>query len=136
MLLLDVQNIYRRNKKWSIAIQNPFSGEEFFDIIALENKAIATSGTYRNYFFHNDLIYSHIINPLTGLPVKHNTVSVSVIADHCLVADAYATGLLVLGADRGVELVDKIEGIEAVFISGNNNKYSLDFSKNYKMFRQ
>ena len=122
------------NKTWSIGLQNPFIQEDFFDIIFLNDKAIATSGTYRNFYYYNDILYSHIINPKTGFPVSHNTVSVSVIADNCLIADAYATGLIVLGAEKGVELVDRIEGLEAVFILGDRDKYSFKFSKNYKNF--
>ncbi len=123
------------NKAWEIGIQNPFIKNEIINILSIENKAVATSGTYRNFYFYNGKYYSHILNPLNGYPIDHNTVSVTVIADNCLIADAYATGLLVMGKEKGLDFVNKNNSIEAIFISGNPDSYSIDYSNGYNHLR-
>ena len=87
------------------------------------------------WYFYNGKYYSHILNPLDGYPINHNTVSVSVIADNCLIADAYATGLLVMGKEKGLDFVNKNNSIEAIFISGNPDSYSIDYSNGYNHLR-
>ena len=123
------------NKSWEIGIQNPFIKNEIINILSIENQAVATSGRYRNFYFYNGKYYSHILNPLNGYPIDHNTVSVTVIADNCLLADAYATGLLVMGKEKGLDFVNKNNSIEAIFISGNPDSYSIDYSNGYNHLR-
>tara|TARA_Y100001980_G_C14520284_1_gene295555 strand:- start:50 stop:1078 length:1029 start_codon:yes stop_codon:yes gene_type:complete len=124
----------KNNYEWSIGLQNPYVDSEYIKIIKLKNKAIATSGTYRNFYNHGGKSYSHIINPMTGFPVKHKTVSVTVVANNCLTADAYATGLLVLGNKKGLDVANRIEDIEAMFITGDKNDYVLEYSNDFKSF--
>ena len=76
---------------------------------------MATSGDYRNYVERDGRRYSHEIDPRTGYPVRHNLASVTVLAPECALADAYATGLLVLGPERGYALADE-KGLAAYFI--------------------
>ena len=117
-------------------MQNPFENNEIFDILKLTNLAVATSGTYRNYHVYNDIKYSHIINPLLGYPVSHNTVSVSVIHKNCLIADAYATGLIAMETEKAVTLVNSIDGLEAVFISGNKDNYKIYHTRGYEKLKK
>src|SRR5690606_40728296 len=70
--------------------------------MALDNQAVATSGDYRNYFEVDGVRFSHTIDPLTGKPIAHNLVSVTVITDTAAAADAWATALNVMGAERGM----------------------------------
>lgn len=101
---------------WRIGIQSPQSASKAADrIVELKDKALATSGDYRNYFEHNGKRYSHTIDPRTGRPVEHKLVSVSVIADTCTTADAWATTLMVLGPDAGYELAKK-QGLAVLMI--------------------
>ncbi len=123
-----------KKDKWAIGLQNPYIDTDYIEIIKLKNKAIATSGTYINFYTQNGVSYSHIINPKSGYPVDHKTVSVTVIANNCLIADAYATGLLVLGNKRGLEIVNKTKDVEAMFITGNNNDYIVEYSENFSSF--
>ncbi len=123
-----------KKNKWAIGLQNPFVDTDYIEIIKLKNKAIATSGTYINFYTQNGVSYSHIINPKGGYPVDHKTVSVTVIANNCLIADAYATGLLVLGNKQGLEIVNKNKDIEAMFITGNKNDYLVEYSENFSSF--
>ena len=72
--------------------------------VNLENKAMATSGDYRNYHEYEGRFYPHIINPLSGFPIDHSVASVSVIADSCTIADAMATALFAMGHETGMKL--------------------------------
>ena len=65
------------------------------------DEAMATSGDYRNFFVFEGVRYSHTIDPITLRPVKHDLASVSVLADTCMAADAWATAINVLGTSKG-----------------------------------
>ena len=82
----------------------------------LDNKAIATSGNYRNYYIKEGLKYAHTIDPKTGYPVEHNLLSVSVFAEDCMTADAFATAFMVVGKDKAIEIIKHRDDLEAYFI--------------------
>lgn len=90
---------------WQIGIERPLEGSKLPHKIAqVSNMGMATSGDYRNYFMDEGKRYSHIFDAKTGRPVTHNTVSVTVLAENAMLADAWATGLLALGTERGLEI--------------------------------
>lgn len=94
------------SKPWRLAVEKPISTERSIqEIVSFNEGALATSGDYRNFYEENGRRYSHIINPLTGEPIQHNLVSVSVYADDCMSADAYATALLVMGSEQAKQFV-------------------------------
>jgi len=109
-----------RKTTWQIGIDKPVektTEERPLQItIALENKALATSGSYRKYIQQGQRKLSHIINPVTGYPVPHQLISVSVLAADCTTADAYATAFMVMGKEEAFELA-KILQLEVYFIS-------------------
>lgn len=87
---------------WRIGIESPVAGRRSIQrIIPLRDVSLATSGDYRNYFEENGRRFSHTIDPRTGRPIEHQLASVSVIADNCMSADAWATALMVLGPKEG-----------------------------------
>lgn len=93
---------------WRIAIEKPISTERSVQrVIELGDAAVATSGDYRNYYEHDGVRFSHIIDPHTGKPIQHNLVSVTVITDNCMDADAYATALTVMGPQRALEFAEQ-----------------------------
>lgn len=93
---------------WRIAIEKPISTERSVQrVVELGDAAIATSGDYRNYYEHDGVRFSHIIDPHTGKPIQHNLVSVTVITSNCMDADAYATALTVMGPQRALEFAEK-----------------------------
>jgi len=108
---------------WSIAIEKPakeaIDAQEGGKIIFLENASVATSGTYRQYFETDSLRYSHTIDPKSGYPVNNDLLSVTVISDNCMLADALATACMVLGTEKGLKLCETLENTEAYFISKN-----------------
>ena len=104
-----------QNQAWRIGIQRPVPGAEVVDLIVpLSGLAMATSGDYRNYYEVGGRRVSHTIDPRTGLPITHNVASVSVVSPLCVRADAYATGLLVLGPE-GFDLAEDL-GLAAYFL--------------------
>tara|TARA_B100001029_G_C15035567_1_gene439896 strand:- start:545 stop:1468 length:924 start_codon:yes stop_codon:yes gene_type:complete len=118
----------KNNENWKIGIQNPFinsKSNNVLRIIEINNKAMATSGSYRNFFEFNGQKYSHTINPKTGYPINHNLVSVSIIADNCTIADSYATAMMVLGYKRGLEIIEQDENLEAIFIVGDSENHKI-----------
>ncbi len=102
------KGINDNNQPWQIGIEQarPFT-REVQRIISLENKAMATSGDYRNYFEQNGIRYSHTIDPNTGAPITHMLASVTVLHESCMFADALATALMVLGPEAALELANQ-----------------------------
>ena len=111
------QGLKPDGSKWRIGIEKPSEelGQAIQKIIDLENMSIATSGGYRNYLKYGDKIFSHTINPKTGRPVDHKLVSVSVLNPSCAVADAWATAFMVLGAEKGLDIANRL-GLKAYFL--------------------
>jgi thiamine biosynthesis lipoprotein len=101
---------------WRIGIEEPDAMPQRARwVVPLTGRAMATSGDYRNYFLEDGQRYSHEIDPLAGVPIRHGLCSVTVVADDCMRADALATALIVLGADHGRALAER-SGIAAQFI--------------------
>jgi thiamine biosynthesis lipoprotein len=106
-------------KPWRVGINRPHREagfSEVYKVVALTDKAFATSGDYRNYFEVGDRTYSHILDPRTGYPVDSGVVSASVLADVCVLADGLATALMVMGPEAGLALVDRLPEVEALVI--------------------
>lgn len=106
-----------RGRPWAIAIEGPPSfpsaGEWVYE---LDNAAMATSGDYKNFFEVDGEIFSHEIDPRTGYPARTAVASATVIASDCTDADALATALMVMGEQRGLRLVETLDGVEAFLI--------------------
>ena len=105
-----------RSDPWRIAIEQPdSSGRSVAVTIGLSDAAVATSGDYRNYFEADGRRYSHIIDPRTGYPVTQDLVSVTVVHPSSMIADAWATALTVLGAERAMAVAQE-QGLAVYFI--------------------
>jgi thiamine biosynthesis lipoprotein len=111
------------NQKWLIAIEKPITGTRALQrIVSIGDNAIATSGDYRIYFEADGVRYSHLINPLSGYPIKHNLVAVTVVSPTSIEADGLATALMVMGTVPAKELAEK-EGIAALFITKEGDEF-------------
>ena len=93
---------------WRVAIELPGLMPQVERIIAVQERAVATSGDYRNYFEQQGVRYSHTIDPRTGRPITHNLASVTVLAEQCADADAWATAFMVLGEEEGMVLANEL----------------------------
>jgi thiamine biosynthesis lipoprotein len=119
-------------ENWHIAIEKPITGQRAIQsIIHIGDKALASSGDYRNYFEQDGIRYSHLINPNTGYPIQHNLVSVTVIADKSMIADGLATALIILGAEKGMALAEENQ-IAALFITKEGDTFVEYPSTEYK----
>jgi thiamine biosynthesis lipoprotein len=104
-------------KPWSIGIEAPIAGERRLQrAVPISGVAMATSGDYRNHYEIDGKRYSHLIDPRIGRPVEHALVSVSVVDESCARADAWATGLLVLGPQAGYQVAVENE-LAVLFIT-------------------
>lgn len=105
---LRAKGINQNGLVWRIGIENPDVRERTpFTSVPLNNLAMATSGDYRNYFEVDGVRYSHTLDPTTGYPIRHNVVSVTVLAESTTLADGYATAIDVMGAEAGLELANR-----------------------------
>ena len=102
---------------WRIAIEKPTEGvREVARVFPLTDTALATSGNYRNYYIENGQRYVHTIDPVSGRPILHHLASATVLdPDSCARADALATAMMVLGEEKGRQLVEQ-NGIAAYFL--------------------
>lgn len=121
---------------WRIAIERPLrEGRAVERVVQLGDRAMATSGDYRNFFRHGDVYYSHTMDPRSGRPVRHQLASVSVIADDCASADAWATALLALGEQRGPALAEEL-GLKAFFILRTAEGFQERSTRAYDQFTE
>ena len=116
-----------RGQAWNIGIDIPEPnlkpGEKIFAIVPVTNKAMATSGNYRNFYEFNSSKYSHIIDPRSGYAIDSNISSVTVISEKCIDADALATALNVMSLELGMKLVESVDEAEAFWIINEGGKF-------------
>lgn len=114
---------------WSVQITDPKDKTKFLGWIRLNNMSIVTSGDYEKYFYSNGVRYAHIINPKTGYPIT-NIKSVTIISPDAEFSDAMATSVCVMGVERGINLVDKLNGVDCMVVDNENNIFT---SKNLQL---
>ncbi|WP_284154924.1 FAD:protein FMN transferase [Algicella marina] len=116
---------------WQIGIENPVAGNRsVYRVAEVSDLGMATSGDYRNYFESDGTRYSHIIDPATGRPILHDTVSATVLTDSAMLADAWATAMLVLGRARGLEIAET-EGLAVAFIDRTGDTFTTTESSRF-----
>jgi thiamine biosynthesis lipoprotein len=104
---LRAKGVKPLNKQWTLAIEKPVEGQSVQRIIHIGDNGIATSGDYRNYYEFDGIRYSHTIDPKTGKPINHKLVSVTVIHPSSMMADGFATTIMVLGPEAGLAFAQK-----------------------------
>jgi len=123
---------------WRVGINQPKKNapaDQVYKVVNLQDKAFATSGDYRIFFEIDGRRFSHIIDPRTGYPVTSGVVSASIVAGNCTLADGLATALVVLGPEKGLELVNSLTDVECLIVRQNKDGALIDyFSKNFKAY--
>ena len=106
----------KRGKPWIVGIRDPRSESRNAMVLPLTNVAVSTSGDYERFFFddNNERVH-HILSPATGKPAK-GAQSVTVLGDDSITTDGLSTAVFVLGAAKGLEMVNRLKGIDAVII--------------------
>ena len=120
-----------QGQPWTIAIEKPVPGQRAVErLIRFGDRSVSTSGDYRNFFEQNGQRYSHLIDPRTGRPVPQTLVSVTVISDRSMEADATATALMASGPEPGFQLASE-HHLAAFFIlakpDGFQERYTPEF---------
>ncbi|MBO3031804.1 FAD:protein FMN transferase [Burkholderia pseudomallei] len=101
---------------WAIALEAPDYGRRgAMGAIDLVDAAVATSGDYRHWADFGGERLSHTMDPRAGAPLRGDIASVTVVAPTCTDADAYATALMVLGAQAGCAHAER-HGLDALFV--------------------
>ena len=119
---------------WKIGVTKPTDdslqdNQELQTILNVTDKAMATSGNYRNFYIDGGRKLAHTIDPHTGYPVQHSLLSSTVIASDCATADAYATSFMVLGVEKAKEVLSRHPELMAYFIySDKNGRMNVWFS--------
>jgi FAD:protein FMN transferase len=138
---LVARGVNENGELWKVGVNRPEElgrSDELFSIIALENKGMATSGNYRNYYEADGIKISHTIDPFTGRPVKHGLLSATVVAVDCMQADALATAMMVMGTEKAINLQEKEKDFEIFLIyndeHGEIKSFASDGLKPYLSF--
>jgi thiamine biosynthesis lipoprotein ApbE len=122
-------------KGWRIAIRHPRMKEEALTFIEVRNMAVSTSGDYERYFEINGQRFSHIVDPRTGYPVEY-VPSVTIVAENATDADALSTAVSVMGKEKSVEILEKLERVGAIIVTeddGNLSIYKDSFFKSFEV---
>ncbi len=112
---------------WKVGVEEPQEektqvGEPLALKIELDNKGLATSGSYRKYKMKDGKRLSHTIDPETGYPSTNSLLSVTVIAENAAIADAYATAFMVMGLDKTLEFLEAHAELDVFLIYDDNGE--------------
>lgn len=116
----NILTIGRRpdGKEFTIGIRRPFaSAADLIETVTVDGRSVVTSGTYERYFEKDGVLYHHILNPEDGYPFDNGLTSVTILSDQSVDGDALSTTCFTLGLEDGMELVESLDGIDAMFIT-------------------
>lgn len=140
---LVARGVNEKGELWKVGVNKPEElgrSDELYSIIALDNKGMATSGNYRNYYEADGMKFSHTIDPFTGRPVRHGLLSATVLAQDCMTADAIATALMVMGTEKAIALQESQKNFEIFLIfndaEGQMKSFASEGIKPYLSFIQ
>ena len=130
-------NIYALGSKnsdnnWNVGIQDPFSDRgEVIGAVEVFDKTVVTSGIYERFIEEDGVRYHHILNPKTGYSYENGLSSVTIISKKSIQGDALSTVCFSLGKEKGLELLNSLEGVSGCFIDENNQ---VSYSKAFKHY--
>ena len=122
-------NIYALGNKpdgtlWNIGIQDPINKSgKYVGIVCVQNKSVVTSGNYERYFIKEGKRYHHIIDPRTGEPSENGIISATVVSEYSIDGDALTTCVYVMGIEKGLKIIQSIDGAEAILITKDKKVY-------------
>lgn len=133
----------KKGNKWHIGITKPeeqsaTNGQqsELQEIIEVSNICMATSGNYRNFYYDGDVKRSHTIDPRIGYPVQHSLLSATIVSSSCMRADALATACMVIGAEKGLEMIAQAGDAAVYFIVAEGDSSVIITSPNWEEILQ
>jgi len=112
-------------KPWKIGIQNPFfkTRGSIMATVEVADKTLVTSGPYERYLEKNGNIYHHILDTHSGFPVENDLMSVTIISESSIDADALSTAVFAMGLKEGMNFIERNENLDAVFITKDYKVY-------------
>jgi thiamine biosynthesis lipoprotein len=129
--------VRKDGRPWVVGINRPtpeVAVNTVYQVVSLTNGALATSGDYRNFFVIDGVRYSHVIDSRTGYPVANGVAAVSIIADTSTFSDGLATPIMVMGAEKGLDLINRLEGVEGFIVVEKQDGRLEDFyTKGFKV---
>ncbi len=112
---------------FQIGLQKPFAERaELAEILTVTDGSVVTSGVYERNFIIDGKNYHHLLNPKTGYPYENGLISVTILSSSSSQGDGLSTACFSLGLERGMELINSMEGVYACFIDENYNLYYSD----------
>lgn len=132
------QGINAQRLPWKIGVIKPTddslsTSHDLQTVLNVTDKAMATSGNYRNFYYKGGRKFAHTIDPKTGYPVQHNILSATVLANDCATADAYATSFMVMGLEKARQVLDRHPELMAYLIySDEKGRNAVWFSPSMK----
>jgi len=129
--------ISEKRVPWKIGVTKPTDdplqeGNELQTVLNLTDKAMATSGNYRNFYYKGKRKYAHTIDPKTGYPVQHSILSATVLTNRCMRADAYATAFMVMGFEGAKKILERNSDLMAYLIYDDHGKMAVWYSPSLK----
>lgn len=120
------------NSKFRIGIQQPFADRnEVIATVDVEDASVVSSGIYERCFEENGKFYHHILDPDTGYPVDNNLMAVTIISKKSVDGDGLSTTCFALGLEKGMEMIDSMEDVTAVFVTKDEK---LHYAKGFKSY--
>lgn len=115
---------------FKIGIQKPFADRnETIATMDISDKSVVSSGIYERFFEQDGVLYHHILNPETGYPYENNLIAVTIISDKSVDGDGLSTSCFALGLEKGLELVNSLENVHAIFITNDDE---IHYSENFE----
>jgi thiamine biosynthesis lipoprotein len=137
---IKTHGVNSKGNFWRIGVDRPvygnlIPGEQLQVIISMHNRSLATSGNYRKFYEKDGVKITHTIDPATGFPKESRLLSVSVLTEDCMTADAYATACMVMGLEKAKEFIEGEKGVDAYFIFGDEyGSYQVWFTDGLKKY--
>lgn len=128
-------NYYKNNGKFNVGIASPFKdSDELLSSVKITNKVVVTTTKYQKYYEYKGKVYNHIIDNKTKYPAT-NMVGVTVLGDTCAESEALSVRLFLMDISKGQELVNKKDGVEAIWAFDDAGENSYVISDNYFNYR-
>ncbi len=116
----------RRGEPWTVGIRDPRNEQGMVAVLPLMDTAVSTSGDYERFFEQDGVRYHHILDPATGRSAR-GAWSVTILGPDTTFTDALSTSVFVLGPERGLALIDRLPGIDAIIIDADGRlRYSAE----------
>lgn len=109
----------QKNQAWKVGLRHPRDtrGSHFAIVNVDKGQSVVTSGDYERFFIEGETRYHHIFDGKTGEPSNSDIIGVTIISEDSMQADALSTTVFLLGSEKGLELMEDLQGVEAIIVT-------------------